>query len=470
MKFTLQQTSNVTIETAGSSGDTQMWLYGPNDSAPSCDDDDSGNGAFSRIERAGQNALPPGTYFLKVDEFGTDNIIANYTIAVTATAAQPEINVEYQGHNIADGDTTPRPDDGTDFGRADVVGGDVTATFTIQNLGGQTLNLTGSPLVRIVGANAADFTVAAQPTTPVASGGSVTFQVRFDPRAAGLRTATIQIANDDADEGLFDFAISGTGTSSVVSQWAGSVIAYSSQYSSVRWSASQALGAPNVTAYGDNAKAWGPSAKNGTTEYITLGYGVPVYADQVTVRETCGNGFVTSTSRFARLVRRPFIRYGREPTRLLQGARPILHAPFATTSYLVDAVRVTIDTNHSLGGWEEIDAVQLRGSTGLCRRGRQSGCRGWGKISSTGIRRRAYGRNGIRHALQGGTPVWRIFTVWNTGTATLTLGTPSLPAGFAVTESLNPTIDPGRQRYVYSTDEHGERGNVPWRDQFSDQR
>jgi hypothetical protein len=35
---------------------------------------------------------------------------------------------------------------------------------------------------------------------------------------------------------------------------------------------------------------------------------------------------------------------------------------FAARTYLVDAVRITVDTNHSLGTWEEIDAVQLVGT------------------------------------------------------------------------------------------------------------
>jgi hypothetical protein len=55
--------------------------------------------------------------------------------------------------------------------------------------------------------------VTLDPTTPVAAtNGTTTFQVTFDPSAAGLRTATISIANDDSDENPFDFAIQGTGT------------------------------------------------------------------------------------------------------------------------------------------------------------------------------------------------------------------------------------------------------------------
>ena len=54
--------------------------------------------------------------------------------------------------------------------------------------------------------------MTAGPTTPVASGGgTTTFTVTFDPSATGVRTATVSIANDDADEDPYDFAIVGTG-------------------------------------------------------------------------------------------------------------------------------------------------------------------------------------------------------------------------------------------------------------------
>ena len=63
----------------------------------------------------------------------------------------------------------------------------------------------------ISGANAADFTVTVQPASSVAAAGSTTFTVSFDPSAAGTRVATLSIANDDANENPYDFAIQGRG-------------------------------------------------------------------------------------------------------------------------------------------------------------------------------------------------------------------------------------------------------------------
>ncbi len=92
--FDLNFRSNVLIETVGSSGDSRMWLYGPGSWSTLIEyDDDDGVGLFSRIDRSGSNALNPGTYYLKIDEFGNNNTIASYTISVDARAAAPDLAV-----------------------------------------------------------------------------------------------------------------------------------------------------------------------------------------------------------------------------------------------------------------------------------------------------------------------------------------------------------------------------------------
>jgi len=59
-----------------------MWLFGPNTSTTQIAyDDDGGIGYYSRIVSAGLSA---GTYFVKVDEYGNNNMISQYTISVTA--------------------------------------------------------------------------------------------------------------------------------------------------------------------------------------------------------------------------------------------------------------------------------------------------------------------------------------------------------------------------------------------------
>ena len=82
--FTLTAVSDVVITTSGSSGDTVLRLYAEALTLLATDDD-GGEGAFSRIERsvATGNALPSGTYYVRVEEFGNDAEIAAYRLSLS---------------------------------------------------------------------------------------------------------------------------------------------------------------------------------------------------------------------------------------------------------------------------------------------------------------------------------------------------------------------------------------------------
>jgi hypothetical protein len=138
-----------------------------------------------------------------------------YTFSIQGTGggAAPEIEVSGNGVPILTGDDEADTSDDTDFGDADVASGLVTHTFTITNSGSVDLNLSGSPIVVIGGTHAADFILTTDATTPVSSGGgTVTFQISFDPSDAGQRDATISISSDDADESIYTFSVQGNGT------------------------------------------------------------------------------------------------------------------------------------------------------------------------------------------------------------------------------------------------------------------
>jgi hypothetical protein len=126
-----------------------------------------------------------------------------------AWAAKPNIDVEGQGISIADGDLTPNLADDTDFGTAPVSGGTVQHVFTIQNEASGDLEVTA---IAVSGTYAADFSVSgiALPVT-ITRGSETSFSVTFDPSAAGLRSAAIEIANNDPNEDPYDFAIWGVG-------------------------------------------------------------------------------------------------------------------------------------------------------------------------------------------------------------------------------------------------------------------
>ncbi|KPJ58374.1 MAG: hypothetical protein AMJ46_14285, partial [Latescibacteria bacterium DG_63] len=123
----------------------------------------------------------------------------------------PEIEIRGNSQIIADGDTTPSPNDHTDFGDAYIVNDSVTRTFTIKNIGSKVLNLRGGP-DKVIITGSSGFTVTQQPASPVvASGGTTTFEITFDPSSSGTKTAIISIANNDDDENPFDFVIQGQG-------------------------------------------------------------------------------------------------------------------------------------------------------------------------------------------------------------------------------------------------------------------
>ena len=73
---------NLRLETAGitatATGDTELWLFGPgNASELVASDDDSGAGKFSLIQRS---SLSPGTYYVKIREYGNDAPISAYRV------------------------------------------------------------------------------------------------------------------------------------------------------------------------------------------------------------------------------------------------------------------------------------------------------------------------------------------------------------------------------------------------------
>ena len=124
-----------------------------------------------------------------------------------------EINVKGNGTNIPDGNTAIQLTDYTDFGELETTGAvSLAHTFTIENLGSLDLTLDDpSPYITITGATA-DFTLTANPITPISAGGSTTFTITYDPTTSGTHLATVSIANNDTDEDPYTFLIQGKGT------------------------------------------------------------------------------------------------------------------------------------------------------------------------------------------------------------------------------------------------------------------
>ena len=133
-----------------------------------------------------------------------DESTFSFTITGTGiTVAAPEINVQVSGADIL----SPAGND--DFGSVNI-GTPGNHVYTIYNIGTLTLTLTGSPLVLLTGSS--DFSVTADPVSPVIPSGSTSFTIRFTPSSAGVKSATVTIVNNDSDENPYTFTITGTGS------------------------------------------------------------------------------------------------------------------------------------------------------------------------------------------------------------------------------------------------------------------
>ncbi len=100
-----------------------------------------------------------------------------------------------------------------DFGTHSV-GSTTDETFRIENISeGATgdLVLNGNPIITIIGANADQFSVQQQPTSPVISGDYTSFIIRFQPTSPGLKTAAISIINNTLDKNPYDITLLGNG-------------------------------------------------------------------------------------------------------------------------------------------------------------------------------------------------------------------------------------------------------------------
>lgn len=136
-----------------------------------------------------------------------DETTYNYNVTANIPAAAPEINIQGNSVSIADGDATPSVTDDTSFGSI-AVSNNIVKTFTIQNTG--TANLNVSAIAMTTGTR---YTVGGitLPAT-VAAAGSTTFTVTFNSATTGTFNDVVTVTSDDADETAYDFAVTATAT------------------------------------------------------------------------------------------------------------------------------------------------------------------------------------------------------------------------------------------------------------------
>ena len=146
------------------------------------------------------------------------------------------------------------------------------------------------------------------------------------------------------------------GPETPVAQWAIGATA-STEYTAAEWSATQATGAPNVTACEDDGKAWASLSPDGV-DWLELTYPEPVRPSEIRIHETYAVGSIVKVE----------VKDGSGGYQTVYTALPsvppscsrILTISVTGVTAKVSAVRVTVDQRVRLD-WNEIDAVQLIG-------------------------------------------------------------------------------------------------------------
>jgi len=183
-------------------------------------------------------------------------------------------------------------------------------------------------------------------------------------------------------------------------QYATKVVSYSSHWYNADgdWAADQILGDPSTTVYTDTPLSWSPESKTGTgisrnennepgrenywdrgtkfaeegyTEYIEVGFDIPVYASEIEIGENRGCGSIvqilaknSETGLSMPVLQRrkadEFCDRVDRRARQTKVITPFTAPKFCNTHFLVDRVRIELDTR-TITDWNELDYVKLTG-------------------------------------------------------------------------------------------------------------
>ena len=143
-----------------------------------------------------------------------------------------------------------------------------------------------------------------------------------------------------------------------LSQWATTLVAFSSRYGSgADYDATQVLGSPNVQSCDDSAAAWAPATKDAGEEYVRVSFATPVWFPEVGVHENYSVGAV-----------RRIVLWDDEGGSTeyevqdnLETCPGVARFRFEEHHQPVQELTVVLNTK-SVPGWNEIDAISLTGT------------------------------------------------------------------------------------------------------------
>lgn len=175
---------------------------------------------------------------------------------------------------------------------------------------------------------------------------------------AGTGLYEVRVRNDYGDTAAGFVLLAQTlGAEDIARQWAVDAVA-SSQYGDDGFSALQATGEPNVTAPSDNPAAWASKEADGALETLELTFARAVRPSGVRIHESYNPGAVTTIEAFDEESGEWVVLWeGNEPT---EEAMRVFSPSFQAPDFATAQIRLTLDTS-VVGGWNEIDAVELVG-------------------------------------------------------------------------------------------------------------
>jgi hypothetical protein len=325
--------------------------------------------------------------------------------AFTVSGVGATIGVFGNGQSIVDGTSTTSAASDTDFGNAAVTGSPVSETYTITNAGTAPLTV---GTVTIGGTNPGDFTVTSQPSSPVPVGGSTTFTIQFAPAAGGARSARVSFTDSDPTTfSPFAFTIAGTGTTQELIGVLGN---------------SQPIAAGKITTSATDDTAFGSTLQGGSplseTYTITNSGTGALMLGTVTIGGTNSGDFTVTTQPSSS------VPIGGGTTFTVQFAPTAVGNRTATVSFSQN------DSTQPNPYTFAISGVSLASTTVAVSGNGQPIVNG--ATTSSATNRTAFGSTPLY-----GAPLSETYTINNTGTAALTVGTVTIgganPGDFKVT-------------------------------------
>ncbi|HNR74410.1 MAG: outer membrane protein [Bacteroidetes bacterium OLB12] len=146
-----------------------------------------------------------------------------------------------------------------------------------------------------------------------------------------------------------------------ITQFAASVSAFSSQFSSTIWSAQQALGENNVPENsGTNSNAWSSLSPDAQREFLVLGFSELQTVSKIEIFENAYPGAIDTVYLRNSKTDRWVIVYAKPARTDLGAAGRIFSIHLIETQFKTDAIRLAINSP-AVENWNEIDAVSITG-------------------------------------------------------------------------------------------------------------